>query len=308
MLKQTTIVHSGSVSEAWADVFNLVMAAPGAQTGPIVLEVEAPEGKVVETPIIRKFVNEELEKHDKFSIDTTSFLIFPWKLWNKLGHPDLVRFSDIYLKKIYPALKRRGPMHNSHGTYFQRMIQFSGFKETKKGREEKEVNQLERILEIWERDKKKGRHPRHSALQATIFDPAKDHHGAALCGFPCLQQVSFNYHDNFLTISAYYPTQYLFDRGYGNYLGLCHLGQFMAKQMRLTFSGLVCFIGSCHLGGTGMTKSALTPLKNRIEACHKKTCPDTSHQGPVEIGITKEAHFATVKDVQNVGVLEEVKN
>jgi hypothetical protein len=308
MPKQTTIIHSANVSEAWADVFNLVMAAPGAQAGPIVLEIEAPEGKVAETRTIRKFVDEELEKRDKFSIDTTSFLIFPWKLWNKLGQPDLIRFSDIYLKKIFPSLKRRGSKHNSRGTYFQRMIQFSGLHETAKTRSEKEVNQLERILEIWEKAEEKGRHPRHSALQVTIFDPAKDHHGAALCGFPCLQQVSFNYHDNFLTIGAYYPTQYLFDRGYGNYLGLCQLGQFMAKQMGLTFSGLVCFIGSCQLGGTGMTKNALTPLKNRIEIYRKKMCPDTLPQHPAEISVAKEAHVASVKSIQHDDVLEEVKN
>jgi len=266
MSKQTIIIHSTNVSEAWADIFNHVMTSPGAVAGPIVLELEAVNGAVTESPDIRKHVDVELVKQEKFPIDTTSFLIFPWKLWNKLSQPDLVRFSDIYLKKIYPSLKIRGPKHNSRGTYFQRMIQFSGLQEAASKRNEKEVNQLQRILEIWEQAEGKGRHPRHSALQATIFDPAKDHHGAALCGFPCLQQVSFNYHGTFLTVNAYYPTQYLFDRGYGNYLGLCHLGQFMAKQMGLTFSGLVCFIGSCHLGG-GMTKRALTPLKNQIDNC-----------------------------------------
>jgi hypothetical protein len=269
MPRQTTVIHSTNISEGWADIFNLVMATPGGQAGPIVLELEAQNGAVVETPSIRQLVNEEMANHGKFAIETTSFLIFPWKLWNMLGQPDLVRLSDIYLKRIYPALKRRGPKHNSHGTYFQRMIQFSGFNETARGRTEKEVNQLQRILEIWEKAEGKGKHPRHSALQATIFDPAKDHHGAAQCGFPCLQQVSFNYHRNFLTIGAYYPTQYLFDRGYGNYLGLCHLGQFMAKQMGLSFSGLTCFIGSCHLGAA-ITKGALKPLMDNIGSIREK--------------------------------------
>src|ERR1017187_1714381 len=111
MPKQTTIIHSANASEAWADILNLVMSSPGAEAGPIILELEATGGAVAETPIIRNFVEEELNKHGKFSIDTTSFLIFPWKLWNKLGQPDLVRFSDVYLKKVYPSLKRRGPKH-----------------------------------------------------------------------------------------------------------------------------------------------------------------------------------------------------
>lgn len=277
MPNQTIIVSATNISEGWADIFNLVMDAPAAQAGPIVLELEAQNGAVVETPVIRKFVDDELRKHDKFSVGTTSFLIFPWKLWNKLGRPDLVRFSNIFLKKVFPSLKSRGPAHNSRGTYFQRMVQFSGLNETAKGRSENNVNQLQRILEIWEKAEGKGTHPRHSALQATIFDPAKDHHGAAQCGFPCLQQVSFNYHGNLLTVCGYYPTQYVFDRAYGNYLGLCHLGQFMAKQMGLTFSGLTCFIGSCHLGA-GVTKTTLTPLKNRIESYRQKTCPDESQR------------------------------
>ena len=266
MPKRTTTIYSTNISGAWSNIFNRVMTSPGAVARPILLDLEAVDGAVAESADIRKCVDDELKKQGMFPIDTTSFLIFPWKLWNKLGQPDLARFSDIYLKKVYPSLKLRGPKHNSRGTYFQRMIQFSGLQEKASTRSEKEVNQLERILEIWEQAEEKGRHPRHSALQATIFDPAKDHHGAALCGFPCLQQVSFDYHGNSLAINAYYPTQYLFDRGYGNYLGLCHLGQFMAKQMGLTFSGLICFIGSCHLGG-GITKRALTPLKNQIDAC-----------------------------------------
>lgn len=279
MPNRTTIIHSANVSEGWADILNLVMESPGAKAGPIILELEAQNGAPVETPVIRQLVDAELKKLGKFSVDTTSFLIFPWKLWNMLGQPDVVRLRDIYLKRIYPALKRRGPKHNSHGTYFQRMIQFTGFNETARGRTEKEVNQLHRILEVWEKAEEKGRHPRHSALQATIFDPAKDHHGAAQCGFPCLQQVSFDYHDGCLIVGAYYPTQYLFDRAYGNYLGLCHLGQFMARQMGLTFSGLTCFVGSCHLGA-GITKTALMPLMNRIAACRGPARENASQQPP----------------------------
>jgi len=263
MLNQTKIIHATNVSDAWVNIFNLLMA-PGGHIGPIVLELEVKDGAVTEVPAIRKLLDEEMLKHEKFSIEMTSFLIFPWKLWNKLGRPDLNRFTDLYIKKVFPSLKRRGPKHNSRGTYFQRMIQFSGINETVKGRSDKEVNQLLRVLEIWEKAELKGTHPRHSALQVTIFDPAKDHHGAAQCGFPCLQQVSFTYHENILIIGAYYPTQYLFDRAYGNYLGLCHLGQFMAKQMGLIFSGLNCYIGSCHLGAD-ITKSALTPMKHQIE-------------------------------------------
>jgi hypothetical protein len=246
-------------------VLDLVMSSQAQPAGPLILELEATEGVPIEDPAARQLVDAELQSRGRFPIGTTAALIFPWNFWNQLKRPDLGTLSSTYLEKLYPRLQRRGPHYNSRGTYFQRMIQFSGISESKKtGRKPKDVNQLQRILEIWERDEENGRHPRHSALQATIFDPAKDHHGAALCGFPCLQQVSFDYHDNQLTVNAYYPTQYVFDRAYGNYLGLCHLGQFMAIQMGLTFVGLICFIGKCQLGGAGITKTTLVALQSRL--------------------------------------------
>jgi hypothetical protein len=59
--------------------------------------------------------------------------------------------------------------------------------------------------------------------------------------FPCLQQVTFAPTDNQdLIVSGNYATQYLLDRAYGNYLGLCRLGLFMAKHMGLTFSQMNC--------------------------------------------------------------------
>jgi len=49
-------------------------------------------------------------------------------------------------------------------------------------------------------------------------------------------------------VHAFYPTQYIFDRGYGNYAGLCHLGSYIAHQTGLQFARLNCYIGEPHLG------------------------------------------------------------
>ena len=107
------------------------------------------------------------------------------------------------------------------------------------------VNQLQFVIDLL----KKGRRPRESALQITCFDPAKDHTGQPVRGFPCLQQVSISYDDSGrLAVNAFYPMQYVFDRAYGNYLGLCHLGQFLAHQTQFRFSRLTCFIGKPELG------------------------------------------------------------
>jgi hypothetical protein len=44
------------------------------------------------------------------------------------------------------------------------------------------------------------------------------------------------------SVAGYYPTQSIFHRAYGNYLGLCRLGQFMAHQMGLTLQRMTCYV------------------------------------------------------------------
>ncbi len=86
-------------------------------------------------------------------------------------------------------------------------------------------------------------------MQLSCFDPAKDHTGQPVRGFPCLQQVGLSHDgDKRIAVHAFYPTQYIFDRGYGNYLGLCHLGSYIAHQTGLQFARLNCYIGEPHLG------------------------------------------------------------
>src|SRR3546814_7420399 len=66
---------------------------------------------------------------------------------------------------------------------------------------------------------------------ATTFDPGRDHVASAQLGFPCLQQVSFEPTTAGLVVNAFYATQQVFDKAYGNYLGLAQLGAFMAHEM-----------------------------------------------------------------------------
>jgi hypothetical protein len=95
------------------------------------------------------------------------------------------------------------------------------------------------------------------------FDPPKDHSRAPVRGFPCLQQASVT-HDGRgrIAVNAYYPTQYIFDRAYGNYLGLCHLGAFLAHETGLEFTRLNCFVGRPELGN--VTKTQIRSLVESV--------------------------------------------
>jgi hypothetical protein len=145
------------------------------------------------------------------------------------------------------------------------MMNFTG----QRGGQAKTVDQLGFIINLLRNSQ---RWPRQSALQLSCFDPAKDHTGQPVRGFPCLQQVGLSHDaDNRIAVHAFYPTQYIFDRGYGNYLGLCHLGSYIARQAGLQFVRLNCYIGEPQLGDVNKTDLAQLArlVDQRLAAIHE---------------------------------------
>ena len=53
-----------------------------------------------------------------------------------------------------------------------------------------------------------------------------------------------------LSITGYYATQYVVERAYGNYLGLCRIGRFMAHEMGLRFDQMTCIATPVKLDRT----------------------------------------------------------
>src|SRR6266850_1155299 len=244
MLNQPEVVVASSVSAAWIEALGLTLQRPRRDLTPLIIVVATSSGgEVVEDQHNREAVDNALRENDCYSVSISASMIFPYKSWERAKRPDRISFFSWYLTEYLPRLKARA-RGNQHGTYFERMIAFSGTRNLRGEAVPIVRNQLDHIINDWTRERAHPRRPRQSALQVSCFDPAKDHTGQSVRGFPCLQQVSFAYDDDGrLGINAYYPTQYVFDRGYGNYLGLCHLGIFMAHELGLRLSRLNCYIG-----------------------------------------------------------------
>jgi hypothetical protein len=79
-----------------------------------------------------------------------------------------------------------------------------------------------------------------------------------------LQHVSFVPNDGGLIINSFYATQQVFEKAYGNYLGLCRLGHFMASEMHLTLERMNCVIGVEKLDFSPKSK-----LSSLVEAARK---------------------------------------
>ncbi len=260
------IIEEPNLSHAWGRVLLHVLDNSKPRLAPLTVSVTGfSDGLPIEDEQIRHALDSILgTKEKKYSSRVSALTIFPHDAWVRRGRLSVRVFSDWYLKYFFPRLQARDG-HNKRGTYFERMVRFQGSKKENNGKPGLgEKNQLDHLVTIWRRDRTNSSSSRHSALQASIFDPVKDHTGGKMLGFPCLQQVSFSYDGaDALAVNAYYPTQYIMDRAYGNYLGLCHLGQFMARDMGLNLVRLNCFIGLPDLGNN-WTKGELKSLANLI--------------------------------------------
>jgi hypothetical protein len=237
MKSEPYVLVEENLSHAWARVMLHLLSKGVSEVSPLVVNIHLTNNQPVEAEAVRALADIELAKFGKPLCETTAGTIFPKSLWTPAAGPEALftRYD-----RILPRL-RKCPL-NHYGIYFERLIKHGG-----------SVNQLDHILKTW----KKGNH-RRSALQALIFDPSRDHTDQRMRGFPCLQQVMFVPEPDGLVVSGVYGVQYIFDRAYGNYLGLCRLGQFMAHEMGLPLIRLQCVTTIAELGTPN--KAQLQPL------------------------------------------------
>lgn len=218
----------GNVSMAWLRTFNAVQASAGHEAYGVVTEIRSSGGSLIEISSVREALDKALDKiaeersgraRRPTLVQTVASTIFPTSMWNP-AKPRNTLFER-YLAAL-PIIKK--DPRNKDGTYFSRFL---------------EHNQLEHVLST---RLEHGNH-RRSAYQLIIFDPTRDHGDWRQKGFPCLHQVSFvpDAEAGTLGVVGYYPTQTIFEKAYGNYIGLWDLGCFVAHEWSLRMESLICF-------------------------------------------------------------------
>ncbi|MFO0617212.1 MAG: hypothetical protein U0414_31740 [Polyangiaceae bacterium] len=208
-------IEEANLSHAWARAVRPLLGGGPEERGPVAVSITgfSSDGVVHEDGKIRDALDSILPEDAQCR--TVASTIFPQSLWN----PALPRAA--LFDRYKQLLKKIGKMKGNHsGLYFQRM--------TADGRD-KNANQLDDVLT--EYLARPG--VRRSALQVGIFDPKRDQIGSRPRGFPCLQQVSFAPLEEGLSVNAFYASQYAIGRAYGNYLGICGLGQFVAHELKV---------------------------------------------------------------------------
>jgi thymidylate synthase len=249
------LVEDRNLSHAWARAFLHVIEHPGKEISPLIISVTGfdDDGVAVEDETIRIALDRALSIKGKRSIEDVAFTIFPQRLW-KMAQGNRKRLFDMY-RDAFPRYQAMNKSANRRGLYFQRL--------TTQGPEQCQGNQLEWILSQFG-----GRHGvRDSMFQASIFDPARDHVSDAQLQFPCLQHVSFQPTEEGLVINAFYATQKLFSKAYGNYLGLAQLGSFMAHEMKKKLVRMNVFVGVEKFDEYAKSEAVFRPLIEAARAC-----------------------------------------
>jgi len=234
-MRREHYLEDTNLSVAWARALRLASAPGQKEIGPLIVSVTGfdTDGAFQEDQGIRVALDALLADEGKQSVDTVANTIFPSSMWNP-GAPRQ-RLFERYGSVL--SRLRRSSHKNSHGTYFGRMITGGP-----KGCE----NQLEFAISTYL--SRSG--VRRSILQIGVFDPSQDHSASAQRGFPCLQHLTFAPVDGGLCVNAFYATQYLVERAYGNYVGVCRLGRFVAHELALPLARMTCFTGiaECDMG------------------------------------------------------------
>ena len=242
-----SLVEDSNLSHAWAQAFIHLIDNHGKEISPLVVSITGfVNGIPQENDSIRRELDRALLASSQPLVHTVANTIFAPSLW-RLAQYDRQRLYRIYGEAL-PRYKALAPSKNRRGEYFERLIAF--------GSGPCGGNQLEYI--VTEYNSRPG--VRRSMFQASIFDPSKDHVRDAQLPFPCLQHLSFIPQGSGLIVNAFYATQLLFEKAYGNYLGLCRLGQFMAHEMGLTLERMNCFTGVEKLDRVSKSSASLAPL------------------------------------------------
>lgn len=240
-----------NLSAAWIAATDALMA-PGVhaiEPLSITLTVFDEDARPYQSPAVAELIDAELRashaeleqkkgrrlKYRPLTVSTVANTMFPESIWNPAA-PRAALYSTY--KKMLPRLKRDG--RNKKGLYFERLIDYGSGPE--------DGNQLEHMIVAFEADVK-----RVSAFQATVVRPDTDFTKEPYAGFPCLQQiaVSPSATTGTLAITGFYGTQYLFERGYGNLLGLARIGRFLANEMGLKLTRVTCIASHATAGSFG---------------------------------------------------------
>jgi thymidylate synthase len=246
--------EESDLATAWAKGYLHMRSLRSKEIAPFAVSIHSPSGIVLpdslEHPMVRA-LDTCLQKdgEDYQTVEMVAFTLFPERLW-KLSAGDRLEFYREAMRNLR-TFTTWEPTKNRGGLYYGRLFGFGvdhrtgrslGYKAAK-AMEDAGGNQVEHVIRQLTKSVEKKRSVARMQLQAATFDPLRDLTTSGQPSFPCLQHIAFNtdIENGCLELSAFYATQQLYVKAYGNWLGLCRLGAFIAEQSGLKLTRFTCF-------------------------------------------------------------------
>jgi hypothetical protein len=242
------------LAAAWAKAYRVMRKTPKRELAPFAVTVHNPAGIVVPDslghPMVRTLDACLLAEGKGYqAVELIAATIFPERTW-RLCEGDRQEFYREAMLNLRTYFKWE-PKKNRCGMYFGRLFGFGvdhrtgtslGYNAGKAMREAG-GNQVEHLIRQLTKSAKTGRSVARMQLQAATFDPMRDMTTSGQPSFPCMQHIAFNtdIKSGSLEMTAFYATQQLYVKAYGNWLGLCRLGAFIAQQSGLRLTRFTCF-------------------------------------------------------------------
>lgn len=244
-------VSAENLSEAWAKTLLAVATIPGRKAFHTVTRIS---DLTVEDARVRGVADHLLASADLPAVNTVANTIFPAGL--AAQEPNPAALGDRYMK-LLPRL-RELDHENSKGTYFQRLVAYPG----PSGSQINQVEELVRRIRV-ELDTRGPKSARYEvgvdgpSTASPILEPERDR---SSMGFPCLSLLSFQL-ENRTRVSAvaHYRSQYMMQRGYGNYLGIARLIQYIATAAGIQVGQLTVVAG--HACADHITRTDLEMVR-----------------------------------------------
>lgn len=233
------LIQRDRLQDAWLAAMQLLLERGGKSFH---LDVAFPAGFQTEAAPWNE-LNDFLVDHGKWELGTVVNTIFPESLYiPDLGDQAADRLYESYAMGM--RVHQRVGKGNDKETYFNRLVSYpvatgSTEKLSDKAREmlkdDGSWNQLDFHIQRLRSQRKKGRkrnsyelglsHPIDAELR--LQAPGRDLRTGS---FPCLSHVSLTLVDDKVNLTAIYRNQYLVTRGFGNYVGLARLTEFIATE------------------------------------------------------------------------------
>ncbi len=256
------VVSADNLSDAWLETLVQISDAPGRKLFHMVTRITDP---TAEDGTVRAAADQLLESLGHDSVETVANTIFPLQL--AASSHDAQHLAERY-HAVYPTI-RRLHKNNVRGTYFGRLVAYPA--------EGGELDQLSKLIAKLKQEVG-GDRPKGARYEVPIAsgltdedeqdDEAADNTSAVLIhvagrdtspmAFPCLSLCSFQLDHDRLHLAAQYRSQYVMQRGYGNYLGLARLQAYVADAVGVVPGQLLVVAGLAH--ADRMTKYRMAEL------------------------------------------------